>query len=338
VDGSSSATEWQGVHDAADHLQVLNPPQGYMQNCNIPPDAMMVDSPFDLAETEPYLYGSLDYGAREGWTNQRGARALQLLAADDSVTAEEAMAFITDLTPFGVDRWVSALRMADEAADKSAVGEHYGDAVADLLAWDQRLARDSTGALKYDYWRQQLREQMDEAAYSELLLTVDDWYSVVRGEEAPPLAPSVEQRQALVDALSAAMDRLASDHGSLQAVYGDRYRVGRGESSWPVGGGGGRTGTTTLRNVGYAAEREDHTRWGRSGQTSTQVVVLTDPPKSWLYIPLGESDREDSAHYDDQAEQLFSERRLKPSRWLPEDLMGHIESRTVLSEAPGAEH
>ena len=43
VDGSSSASEWQGIHPASDLLQIPNPASGYMQNCNIPPDAMIVN-------------------------------------------------------------------------------------------------------------------------------------------------------------------------------------------------------------------------------------------------------------------------------------------------------
>ena len=82
--------------------------------------------------------------------------------------------------------------------------------------------------------------------------------------------------------------------------------------------------------MGYTDENADHTRWGRSGQTSTQIVVLSKPPRSWLYIPLGQSDRPESPHFADQAEKTFSTRQLKPSWWLPEDLAGHVESRTVL--------
>jgi acyl-homoserine lactone acylase PvdQ len=129
--------------------------------------------------------------------------------------------------------------------------------------------------------------------------------------------------------MSKALAGLVQDFGSLDATYGDRFRVGRGNQSWPLAGGGAN-GTTTLRNVGYADEREDGTRWGSRGQTSTQVVVMSQPPRSYIYIPLGQSDREDSPHFDDQAEKLFSKRTLKPSWWLPEDLAGNIESRTVL--------
>jgi acyl-homoserine lactone acylase PvdQ len=127
---------------------------------------------------------------------------------------------------------------------------------------------------------------------------------------------------------------LVGAQGSLDAEYGDRYRVGReGDAdSWPLeGGGGGQVGLTTLRNISYGrADEADHTRLGRGGQTSTQVVVLSDPPQSWIYIPLGQSDRADSPHYDDQAEKAFSPRQLKPSWWLPEDLAQHVESRTEL--------
>lgn len=38
VDGSTSKSEWLGIHDSDDHVQIHNPAQGYMQCCNIPPD------------------------------------------------------------------------------------------------------------------------------------------------------------------------------------------------------------------------------------------------------------------------------------------------------------
>ena len=129
------------------------------------------------------------------------------------------------------------------------------------------------------------------------------------------------------------MKRLQTDWGSLEAAYGDKFRVGRGDRSWPVGGGGGNRwmGLSTLRSLRFGDDREDHTRWAQAGQSSTQVVVLTEPIRSWTYLPSGQSDRPDSPHYRDQAGQLFSQRRLKPSWWLPADLAPHVKSRTELS-------
>ena len=66
---------------------------------------------------------------------------------------------------------------------------------------------------------------------------------------------------------------------------------------------------------------------GRSGQTSTQIVVLTKPPQSWMVIPLGESDHTDSSHFDDQAEKLFSQARAKPTYFMRRDeLEKHVSA------------
>jgi acyl-homoserine lactone acylase PvdQ len=60
-------------------------------------------------------------------------------------------------------------------------------------------------------------------------------------------------------------------------------------------------------------------------------VLLTQPPKSWTVVPLGQSDRPNSPHYDDQAEKLFSNGRMKPTYFLDkEELLKHAESKKVL--------
>jgi acyl-homoserine lactone acylase PvdQ len=295
---------------------------------------MMPGSPFQLGATKDYIFGSREYGELAGWTNQRGARAVELLAADDSVTVEEAMAYINDLEPFGAGRWIEALSAADAASGaEHAEQPGYRAGLESLVRWDRRLAADSHGALVYDFWRSQIVEESGEslAALRELSARIDDWYAVVSDRAPAPLAVTPDDQKLLTATFARAMARLVAEHAE-GAVYGDRRRVGRGERSWPLGGGGGDQllGLTTLRNIGYGAPRDDQTRWGVRGQTSTQIVVLTDPPQSWSYLPWGESDRPTSPHYADQAEKLFSPGVLKPSWWRPEDLAGHIESRTVL--------
>ena len=334
VDGSTSATEWQGLHPSSDYLQVLNPPQGYMQNCNIPPDAMMIDSPFDPKKTIPYIFGSLDYGPRGGWTNQRGARALDLLANDDSVTIQEALAYAVDIHPYGVERWLEILRLADQTHGKTyRANRDYATGIEDILKWDGNLNRDSTGALKYYYWREQLVKDHGNEAVAEIAKRVDFLYNAVTQEPRPAVGLTDEELALGAASFETAMTRLKADFGSIGAKYGDKFRVGREDKSWPVGGGGGY-GTRTLRSISYGGEKGDHTKWGHSGQTSTQIVVLTKPIQSWAYIPIGESDRSDSPHFDDFAEKAFSERKLQPTWWQPKDLAKHIESRTVLEYAP----
>jgi acyl-homoserine-lactone acylase len=333
VDGTTPETEWQGFHGARDLVQILNPPAGYMQNNNVPPDAMMVDSPLQPDAYPPEIYSSAAYGSeRSGWINQRGARALELLDGDASVTVAEMLDWATDLRPFGIDRWLAALDRALQGRDADPRAEA---ALERLMSWDGRLHRDSSAALQYLRWRQALARQLGETGLAELRGEMDPWYRVALGRRMPMARLSDDQLAAMATSFETAIAEQAAAPGGLEARWGDVFRVGRGDADWPVGGGrGDDLGVTTLRTVGYGEPAADGTHRGVRGQTSTQVVELSRPIRSWGYLPVGQSDDPDSPHYDDQAEKLFSGRRLKPSRWRPEELAGHIRSRTVLEGAP----
>ncbi len=321
VDGSTSATEWQGIHPASDHLQVLNPDSGYLQNCNIPPDAMIPDSPFSLAAQPEYLFSSADHGESfDGWTNQRGARAIELLQADSDVTVEEALAYAVDVTPFGYQRWLDVLRLAAPLESPE---------LEEMLSWNGQLSKDNTAALKYYYWRNTLHEM---EGGTEIRNAIDDHYAIVE-QRAPRAIKLTEGQLALAaDAWIAAMEGMRLELGSTSEPWGRVFRTGRDELSWPVGGGGGdHLGLTTLRSMGYAEADDNFERRGNRGQTSTQVVVLSEPIRSWIFLPVGQSDRSDSPHYSDQAATVFSDRTLKPSWWTPEALKDHISSRTELT-------
>ena len=320
VNGSISQTQWQGFHPASDHLQVLNPDSGYLQNCNIPPDAMIPGSPFSLDAQPSYLFSSASYGPTlGGWINLRGARAIELLSQDSDVTIKEALAYAVDVQPFGYARWLEVLAMANAPNSEE---------LTELLNWDGQVAKDNSAALKYYYWRGALA-QVPQAADIQAL--VDDPMSIVEARAPRPLELSEGQLGAVREAWIGGLEVMRSHFGNTTEPWGRVFRVGRDLVSWPVGGGGGDAlGLTTLRTMYYADADEQFERRGVAGQTSTQLVVLSKPIQSWIYLPVGQSDRPDSPHYHDQAETVFSDRTLRPSWWLPEDLMDHIASREEL--------
>src|SRR5262249_26790537 len=135
---------------------------------------------------------------------------------------------------------------------------------------------------------------------------------------------------------------LMSTFGSVNVQYGRYFRVGRkgGDRTWPVGGGslsGGpnNVGMATPRAITFVPSGKEMV--GAGGQTSTQIVVLTNPPKSYAIIPLGESDRRESGHWDDQAEKLFSKSKAAPTYFLDRaELMKHVTVTKTLKRTASA--
>ncbi len=119
---------------------------------------------------------------------------------------------------------------------------------------------------------------------------------------------------------------------SPEAVFGTFFRVGRQGAgrTWPVSGGSlTDAGMATPRAISFRPVGKEMV--GHTGQTSTQIVVLTNPPQSWMAIPLGESDHPESGHFDDQAEKLFSRSRAKPTYFLNrKELEKHVSTRKEL--------
>jgi len=180
-----------------------------------------------------------------------------------------------------------------------------------LVAWNRRSDADSRPALAFYLFKTSL-EKVQRA--------VD-----------PPESVTHDQIRA---ALAKAEARLKSDFPP-DAVFGTLFRVGRqgGAHTWPVSGGSlSEAGMATPRAVGF--DKAGNQMLGRSGQTSTQIVILTKPPQSYMVIPLGESDHPDSPHFDDQAEKLFSKSRVKPTYFLDrKELEKHATKREELEFA-----
>jgi acyl-homoserine-lactone acylase len=281
-----------------------------MQNCNVSPFAMMKDSPMvpKTYKDHPYLYNA---PASPG--HQRAEMMNDLLAAADHVTVEQAIDIAFNPQVWHAEHWQKRLETAWKAADGSSRKNGAEEVYTLIRDWNRRSDADSPGALAFFAFKKALgREQAHEVE--------------------PPASLS---DQALVEALGQAATWLKDTFSAVRTPYGAYFRVGRegGNRSWPVGGGSLReVGMATPRAISFDPAPDRKTTIGRGGQTSTQIVVLTNPPQSWAVIPLGESDHRDSGHWDDQAERLFSQSQAAPTYFLKKDeLMKHVTTKKVLS-------
>ena len=280
--GSSGRCEWQGIHAFEDLVQITNPLQGYMQNNNISPQWMMKDSPLT---PEKYSARFYLYNAPPGPPHQRAAMTVEQLSRANPMTVEDAIRLAFSSEVFGANQWQQRIQKA--APEPSAFARM-------LLDWDRRSEAGSRAALGFYFFKMSLGAQLSRAV-------------------TPP--ENLEDGQ-VVAALAQAEQRLAAEFPP-DATYGTYFRVGREGSSrtFPVGGGSvAEAGMATPRAVGFT--KKGNLMVGRSGQTSTQIVILTKPPQSFMVLPLGNSDHKDSAHFDDQAARLFSRSQAKPTYFL----------------------
>ncbi len=307
----TGACEWQGLHPMSDLVQIANPPQGYMQNNNCSPFAMMKDSPLRAEKYIPYIYND---GNNPG--HQRAAMTLEELSTANNVTPERMIDIAFSTQIYKAEDWQKRLI---EPCKSYAQSHRFSseETVCKLIQeWNRRSTPDSEGAMAF--------------------------YAFKMGLENPELRRAVEVPPTLNDeeikaALGKAVHWLWSEYHSYNVPYGRYFRVGRqGGKTYPVGGG-------TLRDQGMATPRAisfskvDKEMVGQGGQTSTQIVILTKTPQSFTIIPLGESDHQNSGHWDDQAEKLFSQGKAKSTFFLNKaELLKHVTAKKVLNRKAAA--
>ena len=315
---------------------------GYMHNCNVTPFGMMKGSPLtpEKYSTYPYIYNA----SRTAPRHQRAEMMTDLLDAANKVTLEEAIDIAFNPQVYHAEQWQARLRQAWDkavaAASNTAVPVGFVTSsgqpnvklsapeinedmsiVYDLIQnWNRRSDADSEGALAFFAFKKSLAREIAEL-----------WD-----------APTNITDEQLLAAIAKASEWLKTNFGSLRVPYGRYFRVGRqdGERTWPVGGGSLNDG---VNNVGMATPRAikfapiGKEMVGQRGQTSTQIVVLTKPPKSYAVVPLGQSDHKGSGHWDDQAEKLFSKSKAAPTYFMDQaELMKHVTAKRVLPAACSA--
>jgi acyl-homoserine lactone acylase PvdQ len=314
VPGWTSATEWSGIHPLADLVQVLNPPGGMMQNCNVSPAAMFPGSPLTSDRYPAELYND-----RGEPSNSRGRRVLELLGARRPLALDDALRVAVDTRVEGVERWQAALR---HALDKrQAPPARLAEAAELILGWDGFVEPDRRAAPLYRLWMRECLARDSGVGRAR----------IERGE-----LPENGEAAALVAALERAAEALLAARGRLDVAWGDLHRVRRGDRSWPVGGLRA-DGISTLRSVRYGAPGADGVSDASGGQLCTTVVLLREGAvTSYSATPWGQSDDPASPHWADQAERLFSRGLLKPTWYGKDDLLQHVQSQRTLT-TPGSD-
>ncbi len=317
LDGSDPATDWQGLHTVDEAIVVVNPANGWLQNCNSTPFTSAGQFSPKAADYPGYM--SLN---RE---NFRGVHAMRLLQKAKTLTLDKLieMAYDPYLPAFEV--LIPGLLSAyDHSANPD--GALRGP-IAVLRDWDFAVSKESAAMSLAHYYGAALREKGNAPEG----LSFMERFSYYGSD-----APAAERLALFKEALA----NLNADFGSWDTAWGEINRYQRingdikqpfddSEPSLPVGLASGRWGA--LASFGARAYKGTKKIYGTSGNSFVAVVEFGDQVKAKTLLAGGQSGDPGSPHFDDQA-QRYADVQFKDVAYYRAD----VEERAEAVYRPGA--
>ncbi|HYE27897.1 MAG TPA: penicillin acylase family protein [Allosphingosinicella sp.] len=311
VDGSDPLTDWRGLHALTETPQVLDPPNGWIQNTN--------NWPYSAAG--PYSPKQRDYPRYMDTFGEtpRGLQALRLLQQKRRFTLDGLREAAYDSYQTAFARLVPGLVAAwDSAPASEPLKRRLEEQIDALRGWDYRWAASSVPTTLAMAWGERL------------------WAEVKKDGQAPMVPIDLIDKlppRLKLEALAAVSERLEREFGTWRTPWGEINRFQRltGDIDHPFSDAGpslpvpftsGRWGS--LASFG-AAPRDGSKRWyGTSGNSFVAVVEFGPRVRARAVTAGGESGDPGSPHFNDQAE-LYAAGNLREVYFYPDQLEGHTE-------------
>jgi acyl-homoserine-lactone acylase len=311
VDGSDPATEWQGIHTVDESPNVVNPPNGWVQNTN--------NWPYSAAgANSPKERDYPSYFDRAG-ENPRGIHAMRVLERDSAFTLASLIAAAYDPELPAFEKLIPALvRNYDALPATSPLRRKLAAQVDSLRGWDMRWSASSVPTALAIFFGDDLMERVRRDAAADGVNVYD--YMDGRATAAQRLA-----------SLEAASDRLAADFGRWETPWGEINRFQRltgdivqpfddAKPSIPVPFTSARWGS--LASFGARPYPQTKRWYGTSGNSFVAVVQFGDSVRARAVSAGGESGDPASPHFDDQADR-YARGDLRDVYFYRSQLAGH---------------
>jgi acyl-homoserine-lactone acylase len=209
VDGTTPATEWQGLHRQDEIVHVYNPSTGWIENCNSTPYTSS-----GVASPDKTKY--LAYMAPDG-QNYRGVNAIKLFGDAKNLTMD-------DLIKKGYDKYLTAfdvllppLFKAYDAAPDSTKAL-LKEPIKILQDWDRRSAVNSVATTLAFEWGSGMMRFLPRATSSEA--------GTYQTERTEAMLKRIIPKQ-LTDELTTVIKSLQSRYGDWKMQWGDINRYQR---------------------------------------------------------------------------------------------------------------
>ena len=320
VDGSTSATEWKGLHTVEESVHLYNPSNGWLQNCN--------STPFTVAGiNSPKKENYPAYMAPDG-ENFRGINAVRVLPATKEYTIDKVIAAGYDTYLSAFEKLVPALINAFETTVATTDSQYafLAAPIAELKKWDLRCSDNSIATTLAVEWGQKLIPKMvasadeDEYEYVDQVKRTDHFLSVAK--PADLLVPLKETITELKNKFGdwqlkwGSINRYQRISGDIDQQYNDQL------PSIPVGFVSSLWGMLPSYNARYFPGTQK--RYGVHGNSFICAVEFGEKIKAKSLLAGGESGDPQSNHFKDQME-MYAKGQFKDVLFYREDVVKHAE-------------
>ncbi|MBP6145011.1 MAG: penicillin acylase family protein [Sediminibacterium sp.] len=288
VDGTTKATDWNGLHHLNEIVQSINPANGWLQNCNA--------TPFTVAgSNSPKANNYPAYMAPDG-ENGRGITAVALLSKIDKINLDELIAL-------GYNRKLSAFDMLlpgfIQKATTTTLAPRTKKAIAYLANWDHYADTNSIATSIAIEWATKWGAEIPPANTEEAATQILVKYNRMDQEVA---------FETKIQLLEATLDQFEKWYGGWEITWGaiNRYqRVAPGanfddnQASLAVNQASSRWGGLPS----FESKRYPNTikKYGYTGNSFVAAVEFGKRLKAKTIITGGQSRFAESKHFTDQA-------------------------------------
>ena len=267
--------------------QVLNPKGGYVHNENDSPHFTNVSGKIDTTNAYPNL--------ERPELLLRSQLSIQLIGGKDRLSLEDVIARKHSYRMLLADRvkpdLISAVTATTPSGDTAA-------ALALMWMWGNTAGPAAQGAVIFEIWWQRYSTGLPDSLRYEHRWSAADPLRTPRG---------LADRKRAAEAFGWAVTETARRYGRWDVAWGEVNRVRRGTVDVPVGG---CTGALGCFRVLQFRNEPDGKRAAMGGDGWVLAVEFGDRPRAYSVLAYGESSREESPWFADQAA-MFARGEMK---------------------------
>ena len=309
VDGSNPQTDWKGLHTVDENILLLNPENGWFQNCN--------STPYTAAlEYSPKKENYPNYMSKDQ-ENFRGVHAIALLKDRKNYTLDSLIKLAHDPYLPAFEKLIPGLV---EAYDKTDRTKLLGAPIEALRNWDFKTSKESVAMTLAHYYGTMYGKNGKRPG------KMTDMEAMTYFGTASPMSERLSIFRAVIE-------RLESDFGTWNIPWGEvnRYQRLNGdikqafnddEPSVPVGYASGRWGALAAYGVSYTNNTKKI--YGTRGNSFVAAVEFGEKVKAKTILAGGQSGDPASPHFNDQTD-AYINMQFKTIAFYKDDVLKQAE-------------